>query len=179
MPITFKRAGQEAVTLENVSFNGVALDKVTFKRAGQEAVTVFEKAEPETAVGTWLFKNTVGFSPFSGSGNKGFDVTMTVTDTNGNTYQMRRIRVNYGTVGFVDIYGTNGRPYIAYYSNSANGFSGLNTYCSLTLEDDSHSKIDKTTERGIALRTVTITGGSDATNSDFITWLKANATKQS
>ena len=44
MPITFKRAGQEAVTLENVSFKGVALDKVTFKRAGQEAVTVFEKA---------------------------------------------------------------------------------------------------------------------------------------
>lgn len=44
MPITFKRAGQEAVTLENVSFNGVALDKVTFKRAGHEAVTVFEKA---------------------------------------------------------------------------------------------------------------------------------------
>ena len=43
MPITFKRAGQEAVTLENVSFKGVALDKVTFKRAGQEAVTVFEK----------------------------------------------------------------------------------------------------------------------------------------
>ena len=46
MPITFKRAGQEAVTLENVSFKGVALDKVTFKRAGQEAVTVFEKAAP-------------------------------------------------------------------------------------------------------------------------------------
>ena len=45
MPITFKRAGQEAVTLENVSFKGVALDKVTFKRAGQEAVTVFEKAK--------------------------------------------------------------------------------------------------------------------------------------
>ena len=44
MPITFKRAGQEAVTLENVSFKGVALDKVTFKRAGDEAVTVFEKA---------------------------------------------------------------------------------------------------------------------------------------
>ena len=44
MPITFKRAGQEAVTLENVSFKGVVLDKVTFKRAGQEAVTVFEKA---------------------------------------------------------------------------------------------------------------------------------------
>ena len=44
MPITFKRAGQEAVTLENVSFKGVALDKVTFKRYGQEAVTVFEVA---------------------------------------------------------------------------------------------------------------------------------------
>ena len=44
MPITFKRAGQEAVALENVSFKGVVLDKVTFKRAGQEAVTVFEKA---------------------------------------------------------------------------------------------------------------------------------------
>lgn len=46
MPITFKRAGQEAVVLENVSFKGVALDKVTFKRAGHEAVTVFEKAAP-------------------------------------------------------------------------------------------------------------------------------------
>lgn len=46
MPITFKRAGQEAVTLENVSFKGVALDKVTFKRAGQEAVTVFENTVP-------------------------------------------------------------------------------------------------------------------------------------
>ena len=44
MPITFKRAGQEAVALENVSFKGVALDKVTFKRAGHEAVTVFEKS---------------------------------------------------------------------------------------------------------------------------------------
>lgn len=43
MAITFKRAGQEAVALENVSFKGVALDKVTFKRAGQEAVTVFVK----------------------------------------------------------------------------------------------------------------------------------------
>ena len=43
MPITFKRAGQEAVALENVSFKGVALDKVTFKRAGHEAVMVFEK----------------------------------------------------------------------------------------------------------------------------------------
>lgn len=50
MPITFKRAGQEAVTLENVSFKGVALDKVTFKRAGQEAVTVFEKAGPAMPV---------------------------------------------------------------------------------------------------------------------------------
>ena len=53
MPITFTRAGQEAVTLENVSFKGVALDKVTFKRAGQEAVTVFEKmtqlATPQNA----------------------------------------------------------------------------------------------------------------------------------
>lgn len=26
-------------------------------------------------------------------------------------------------------------------------------------------------------KTITITGGTDATNSDFITWLKANATK--
>ena len=65
MPITFKRAGQEAVTLENVSFKGVALDKVTFKRYGQEAVTVFEKiiqlATPQnvTADGTTVSWNAV------------------------------------------------------------------------------------------------------------------------
>lgn len=61
MPITFKRAGQEAVTLENVSFNGVALDKVTFKRAGQEAVTVFENVTQDALTGTWVFNNTIDF----------------------------------------------------------------------------------------------------------------------
>ena len=70
MPITFKRAGQEAVTLENVSFKGVALDKVTFKRAGHEAVTVFEKAangynvkisysNPKSGVGFYSMDNGV------------------------------------------------------------------------------------------------------------------------
>lgn len=59
MPITFKRAGQEAVTLENVSFKGVALDKVTFKRAGQEAVTVFEKAAADALAGTWVFNDAI------------------------------------------------------------------------------------------------------------------------
>ena len=92
---------------------------------------------------------------------------------------MQRIRVNYGSVGFVDIYGSSGRPYIAYYVNSANGFSGKNANCRLHLEDESYSTVGKTTERGIALRTVTITGGTDVTNADFINWLKANATKQS
>ena len=59
MPITFKRAGQEAVALENVSFKGVALDKVTFKRAGHEAVTVFEKATEDALAGTWVMKDSV------------------------------------------------------------------------------------------------------------------------
>ena len=75
MPITFKRAGQEAVTLENVSFKGVALDKVTFKRAGQEAVTVFEKAAPAQIWGV------------SGLGNS--DPTLTRTfDNVGKTYSI-------------------------------------------------------------------------------------------
>ena len=75
MPITFKRAGQEAVTLENVSFKGVALDKVTFKRAGQEAVTVFEKAAPAQIWG------------ISGLGNS--DPTLTRTfDNVGKTYSI-------------------------------------------------------------------------------------------
>lgn len=66
MPITFKRAGQEAVTLDNLSFKGVALDKVTFKKAGQEAVTVFEKA-PATktlAAGTYKWIDTPALSGF-------------------------------------------------------------------------------------------------------------------
>lgn len=58
MPITFKRAGQEAVTLENVSFKGVALDKVTFKRAGQEAVTVFENVTEDALAGTWVINES-------------------------------------------------------------------------------------------------------------------------
>lgn len=56
MPITFKKAGQEAVTLDNISFKGVALDKVTFKKAGQEAITVFEKVSTKTLkAGTYQF----------------------------------------------------------------------------------------------------------------------------
>ena len=75
MPITFKRAGQEAVTLENVSFKGVVLDKVTFKRAGQEAVTVFEKAPTAQIWGV------------SGLGNS--DPTLTRTfDNVGKTYSI-------------------------------------------------------------------------------------------
>ena len=75
MPITFKRAGQEAVALENVSFKGVALDKVTFKRAGHEAVTVFEKAAPAQIWGV------------SGLGNS--DPTLTRTfDNVGKTYSI-------------------------------------------------------------------------------------------
>lgn len=34
------------------------------------------------------------------------------------------------------------------------------------------------TSSTVANRTLTITGGSDSTNSDLIAWLKANATKQ-
>lgn len=78
MPITFKKAGQEAVTLDNISFKGVALDKVTFKKAGQEAVTVFEKAASTKtlAAGTYkwkdaptlqLFNETIAFA--SGGSN--------------------------------------------------------------------------------------------------------------
>ena len=61
MPITFKRGGQEAVTLENVSFKDVALDKVTFKRAGQEAVTVFEKITPTTTVALSLTEQNIDY----------------------------------------------------------------------------------------------------------------------
>ena len=75
MPITFKRAGQEAVTLENVSFKGVALDKVTFKRAGHEAVTVFEKAAPAQIWGV------------SGLGNSDPALTRTF-DNVGKTYSI-------------------------------------------------------------------------------------------
>ena len=79
MPITFKRAGQEAVTLENVSFKGVALDKVTFKRAGHEAVTVFERmsqlATPQnvTADGTTVswdaVENATSYEVIEGGNN--------------------------------------------------------------------------------------------------------------
>lgn len=82
MPITFKRAGQEAVTLENVSFKGVALDKVTFKRAGQEAVTVFEKAAPAQIWGV------------SGLGNS----NPTLTRTFGNVGKTYNINSAAGTI---------------------------------------------------------------------------------
>lgn len=75
MPITFKRAGQEAVALENVSFKGIALDKVTFKRAGDKAVTVFEKAAPLQIWGV------------SGLGNSNPTLTRTF-DNVGKTYSI-------------------------------------------------------------------------------------------
>lgn len=87
MPITFKRAGQEAVTLENVSFKGVALDKVTFKRAGQEAVTVFEKAAEDALAGTWVFNEN---PDVSGSGT--IDISINFTSNQRNFTKMTIIK---------------------------------------------------------------------------------------
>lgn len=106
MPITFKRAGQEAVTLENVSFKGVALDKVTFKRAGQEAVTVFEKAAPKTLEeSTWAEIAQV-------SANKSWDAMgWKVGDT-------KTITLN-GTVGTVALNNYQCKVYILGFDHNA------------------------------------------------------------
>ena len=93
MPITFKRAGQEAVTLENVSFKGVALDKVTFKRAGQEAITVFEKITSSKV--TLKFTSYVYTSPEPCRGNVYYSLD------NGTTW-IDVLESNTGTT-FVDI----------------------------------------------------------------------------
>ena len=107
MPITFKRAGQEAVTLENVSFKGVALDKVTFKRAGQEAVTVFEKGPAIKSLeeSTWAEISQV-------SANKQWDVMgWKVGDT-------KTITLN-GTVGTVALNNYQCKVYILGFDHNA------------------------------------------------------------
>ena len=107
MPITFKRAGQEAVTLENVSFNGVALDKVTFKRAGQEAVTVFEKAAAMPV--------------------KGDIITM-------DAKQYRVLKVNGSVAEVLCMYDANSSIKFDTNSNYNNTYAGNNidTYCNNT-----------------------------------------------
>ena len=103
MPITFKRAGQEAVTLENVSFKGVVLDKVTFKRAGQEAVTVFEKAAMPV---------------------KGDIITM-------DSKQYRVLKLNGTVAEVLCMYASTSVKFNSYYNNTYAG-ENMDTYCNDT-----------------------------------------------
>lgn len=108
MPITFKRAGQEAVALENVSFKGVVLDKVTFKRAGHEAVTVFEKG-PQMPV-------------------KGDIITL-------DSKQYRVLKINGTVAEVVCMYDANSSiKFDSASSNKNNTYGGNNidTYCNNT-----------------------------------------------
>lgn len=177
MPITFKRAGQEAVTIENVSFKGVALDKVTFKRAGQEAVTVFENVTEDALAGTWVFNNTLSFNglniPSDGllsfsfmfeSGNPTALGTLNVFDG---------IKFSYASV--YDIYSLVYNLHIEEGNSVPEPIDG-NYYYSKSVPDE-----------GIvagwgddAYKTITITSKlSEVTNGDqLLAWLQANATKQ-
>lgn len=146
MPITFKRAGQEAVTLENVSFKGVALDKVTFKRAGQEAVTVFEKAE---AIGKWYFNSHISVTTAL-KWNVNFS-------SNNNEYTLMEGQpLAAGNI-----------KWTALYYRKAD--SSYNVAYNISGNNDWYNE---------KFRTINITGGIDIANGNFITWLKANATKQ-
>lgn len=109
MPITFKRAGQEAVTLENVSFKDVALDKVTFKRAGHEAVTVFEKA------------------PAVVMPNKGDIITL-------DTKQYRVLKTEGTVAEVLCMYDANSSIKFDSSSSNNNTYAGINidTYCNNT-----------------------------------------------
>lgn len=144
MPITFKRAGQEAVTLENVSFKGVALDKVTFKRAGQEAVTVFEKGE------TWVFNDKLTSFP----NETGYNVTFICATT----------EYIYFKRGIIYDPPVNTRYALSY---ALTGSSAITAY-----DQTSGWKDNK-------YRSVTITGGADINDTEFLNWIKANAVKQS
>lgn len=178
MPITFKRAGQEAVTLENVSFKGVALDKVTFKRAGQEAVTVFENVTEDALAGTWVFNDTLDFSSLGLNQDESKSWFVNFTSLAEYLNAPNTIKIEYGMVdagedgneyiGYSLIYvytPTSGiaEPYTVYISNSSIGFLGWNVS-------------EQTTKN----KTITITSKlSEVTNGEqLLAWLQANATKQ-
>lgn len=170
MPITFKRAGQEAVTLENVSFNGVALDKVTFKRAGQEAVTVFEKAAADALAGTWVFKDTLEFDVLGISQEETIDFRFNFISDNS---EMKALIVNSGLTQegktlYEVIYevspegGSIGEPIAVYYSADFPGSGVIKGWTSSSY------------------KTINITSKlSEVTNGEqLLAWLQANATKQ-
>lgn len=118
MPITFKRAGQEAVTLENVSFKGVALDKVTFKRAGQEAVIVFEKA----AAG---YNVEIHYSnPHSGIGFYSLDNGTTWKDI----YEQGKTQITLNNVKQIKFKAQDDGSYYSSISSNALGFNIYSGY---------------------------------------------------
>lgn len=177
MPITFKRAGQEAVTLENVSFKGVALDKVTFKRHGQEAVTVFEKAAEDPLAGTWVFNDTLSFNELSIPSDTRIKFSFMFESGNptalGTLNVFDGIEFLYASVyDLYSLYYTLHREEVGSVPEPIDG----NYYYSKSVSDE-----------GIvagwgddAFKTITITSKlSEVTNGEqLLAWLQANATKQ-
>ena len=186
MPITFKRAGQEAVTLENVSFRGVVLDKVTFKRAGQEAVTVFERmsqlATPQnvTADGTTVswdaVENATSYAVLADGSEIG-TVERSVTDELDGTWLFNDSLSISDDITWNVNYTTNSEDYTDLRISLQSGPIGhepcMGTSEYPTLFYNMGSWDDK-------YKTIIITSKlSEVTNGDtLLAWLQENATKQ-
>lgn len=70
---------------------------------------------------------------------------------------------------------SDGFAYIILYLNGPNRTNWNLFYSSPSLDTLAYSKISGWQSE--SLRTITITGGEDATNPDFLAWLEANATQ--
>lgn len=129
-----------------------------YRDSAPSAAVQVEKAEPETAAGTWKFKNIISFANF------GKPIIY------GNNSPNAKISSCYD-INYRDAYGKD----LHYFGLGTTDSTGsLPERYNFTLYQGKivawASLIDAT---------MYITGGIDANNSTFISWLKANATRQS
>lgn len=143
-------------------------------------------ADSPSAIGTWVFNQELTFSS---------DI-VGVYDIEGETTYYRYLPDGYNLVKpFVAIniaysqYITDYYVYIySKYPNNDIAYSSFNTYNALGNHEWRSSYVNATEGNSgnitginttdVVYRTITITGGSDVSNTNFLSWLHANAVKQ-
>lgn len=134
--------------------------------ANSEYLLVTLTQDSESIVGTWVLNEQPVIDV-----NKFYNIDFEVNGIAGTSFATRIL----GSEKYVNLTFSSGGD-ITYYAKYDTTTFGVEQ-AFIRFYRGTTSYVNKTTTDGIALRTITITGGADINNETFIAWLKANATK--